>query len=57
MAQHLKQLLPKQEDQRPPNPHKCWMDTVAPLYLHPQKTKTKDSGSMLASQVGNISEL
>lgn len=57
MAQHLKQLLPKQEDQSPPNPHKCWMDMVAPLYLHPQKTKTKDSGSMLASQVGNISEL
>lgn len=57
MAQHLKQLLPKQEDQSPPNPHKCWMDMVAPLYLHPQKAETKNSGSMLASQVGNISEL
>lgn len=57
MAQHLKHLLPKKKDQSPPNPHKCWIDTVAHLYLHPQKTETKDSGCMLASQVGNINEL
>lgn len=57
MAQHLKHLLPKKKDQSPPNPHKCWIDMVARLYLHPQKTETKDSGCMLASQVGNINEL
>lgn len=41
MAQHLKQLLPKQEDQSPPNPHKCWMDMVAPI---PPSSEDEDKG-------------